>query len=111
MLLTNARAYTLASNSIGPVVDTLVVRDHQIAFAGRRADVNPAVGEAVLDLRGPAIVPGLVDAHAHLTGAAAWSREDEGEADCFASLSAHHSRASGRRTDSGHQQVFLNDAC
>jgi predicted amidohydrolase YtcJ len=100
MLLTNARAYTLASNSIGPVVDTLVVRDHQIAFAGRRADVNPAVGEAVLDLRGPAIVPGLVDAHAHLTGAAAWSREG-----------AHHSRASGRRTDSGHQQVFLNDAC
>jgi hypothetical protein len=78
MLLTNARVYTLASDSVGPVVDTLVIRDRRIAFAGRRADVNPAVGEAVLDLGGRAVVPGLVDAHAHLAGSARMVKRGRG---------------------------------
>ena len=64
MLLTNARAYTL--DATGRIADTLVVRDGRLVFAGRRADVNPGVGEAVHDLGGRAVLPGLVDAHGHL---------------------------------------------
>ena len=64
MLLTNGRIYTLDER--GAVVDTLVVREGRIAFAGRRADVNPAVGEETLDLGGRPVLPGLVDAHGHL---------------------------------------------
>ncbi len=64
MLLTNGRVYTL--DAADTVVDTLVVRDGRIAFAGRRQDVNPPAGEPVVDLRSRAVLPGLVDAHAHL---------------------------------------------
>jgi predicted amidohydrolase YtcJ len=64
MLLTKARIYTL--DAAGTVADTLVVRDGRIAFVGRRAEVNPAVGETVRDLGGRAVLPGLVDAHGHL---------------------------------------------
>jgi predicted amidohydrolase YtcJ len=64
MLLTNGRVYTLDAR--GSVVDTLVVRDGRIAFAGRRAEVNPAVAEEVVDLGGRAVLPGLVDGHGHL---------------------------------------------
>src|SRR5262249_2986568 len=38
----------------------------RIAFVGRRVDVNPGVGEAVHDLGGRAVLPGLGDAHGHL---------------------------------------------
>ena len=68
MLVTNGRIHTL--DETAAVVDTLVIRDGRIAFAGRRADVNPGVGESVLDLGGRAVLPGLVDAHAHLMGLA-----------------------------------------
>ena len=64
MLLTNGRIHTL--DAAGTVVDTLVVRDGRVRFAGRRQDVNPAAGEEKLDLRGRAVLPGLVDGHAHL---------------------------------------------
>ena len=64
MLLTNGRIYTLDAHDT--VVDTLVVREGRIAFAGCRADVNPAVAEETLDLGGRAVLPGLVDAHGHL---------------------------------------------
>jgi predicted amidohydrolase YtcJ len=47
-------------------VDTVVVREGRVAFAGRRGDVNAAPGEQELDLRGRPVLPGLVDAHAHL---------------------------------------------
>ena len=64
MLLTNGRIYTLDARDT--VVDTLGIREGRIAFAGRRADVNPAPGEATIDLEGRAVLPGLVDAHGHL---------------------------------------------
>jgi predicted amidohydrolase YtcJ len=64
MLLTNGRIYTLDARDT--VVDALVIREWRIAFAGRRADVNPAPGEATIDLEGRAVLPGLVDAHGHL---------------------------------------------
>src|SRR5262244_293666 len=63
-VLTNGRIYTL--DDAGAVVDTLVVRDGRIAFAGRRQDAAVPAGEPVLDLAGRAVLPGLVDAHGHL---------------------------------------------
>jgi predicted amidohydrolase YtcJ len=64
MLLTNGRIYTL--DEPNRVVDTLVIREGRIAFAGRRDEVNVPVSEPVIDLGGRAALPGLVDAHAHL---------------------------------------------
>ena len=64
MLLTNGRIHTM--DAVGTVVDSVVVRDGRVAFAGRRGDVNPAPGEATLDLRGRTVLPGLVDGHGHL---------------------------------------------
>ena len=37
-----------------------------MAFVGRRGEINAAPGEPVLDLEGRAVLPGLVDGHAHL---------------------------------------------
>ena len=64
MLLTNGRIYLM--DAWDTVVDTLVVRDGRVAFAGRRADVNVSAAEEVVDLGGRAVVPGLIDAHGHL---------------------------------------------
>jgi predicted amidohydrolase YtcJ len=64
MLLTNGRIHTL--DAAGTVVDTLLVREGRIAFAGRRGDVNAGAGEETIDLQGRAVLPGLVDAHGHL---------------------------------------------
>jgi predicted amidohydrolase YtcJ len=64
MLLTNGRIYTLDARNT--VVDTLVVRDGRIAFAGHRADVNVPGSEPVVDLGGRTVLPGLIDAHGHL---------------------------------------------
>jgi predicted amidohydrolase YtcJ len=64
VLLTNGRIYTL--DAADRVVDTLVVREGRVVFAGRRADVNPPAGEPAIDLGGRAVLPGLVDAHGHL---------------------------------------------
>lgn len=68
MLLTNGRIYLM--DRAHTVVDTLVVRDGRVAFAGRRADVNVPADEPMLDLEGRAVLPGLVDGHAHLTALA-----------------------------------------
>ena len=64
MLITGGRIYTLDARNT--VADSLVVRDGRVVFAGRCADVNLPAGERVLDLGGRAVVPGLVDGHAHL---------------------------------------------
>lgn len=68
MLLTNARVYTLDREN--RTADTVVIRDGRIAFAGRRQEVNPAVGEEIIDLEGKVLLPGFVDSHAHLIGLA-----------------------------------------
>jgi len=64
VLLTNGRIHLMDAAS--SVVDSLVIRDGRVAFAGRRADISPAVGEAVRDLGGRTVLPGLVDGHGHL---------------------------------------------
>jgi predicted amidohydrolase YtcJ len=64
MIFSNGRIYTLDARD--RVVDTLVVRDGRVAFAGRRRDVSAPAGEPEIDLGGRAALPGLVDAHGHL---------------------------------------------
>jgi predicted amidohydrolase YtcJ len=64
VLLTNGRIHTM--DPAGTVVDSLVVSDGRVVFAGRRGDINPAPGETTLDLGGRTVLPGLVDAHGHL---------------------------------------------
>src|SRR5262249_32246128 len=64
MILSNGRIYTLDARD--RIVDTLVVRDGRVAFAGRRGDVSVSAGEPQIDLGGRAVLPGLVDAHGHL---------------------------------------------
>jgi predicted amidohydrolase YtcJ len=64
VLLTNGRIHTM--DAAGSIVDSLVIRDGRVAFAGRRGDVNPAAREPTLDLGGRAVLPGLVDGHGHL---------------------------------------------
>src|SRR5262249_9740890 len=61
MLLTNGRIYLM--DAWDTVVDTLVVRDGRVAFAGRRGDINVSGAEETLDLGGRAGVPGVVGAH------------------------------------------------
>jgi len=63
-VLTNGRIHTLDAASA--VVDTLVVRDGRVAFAGRRGEVNVPAAEPLIDLGGRSVLPGLVDAHGHL---------------------------------------------
>src|SRR6267378_713334 len=50
MLLTNGRIYLM--DAWDTVVDTLVVRDGRVAFAGRRADVNVSGAAELVDLGG-----------------------------------------------------------
>ena len=64
MLLTNGRIYTLDARDA--VVEAIAIRDGRVAFAGRRAEINAAPGEEMIDLGGRPVLPGLVDAHAHL---------------------------------------------
>jgi len=64
MLLTNGRIHTM--DAAGSVVDSLVIREDRVMFAGRRGDINADPGEAMLDLGGRAVLPGLVDGHGHL---------------------------------------------
>jgi predicted amidohydrolase YtcJ len=64
MLLTNGRIHTM--DAAGSVVDSLVIRDGRVIFAGRRSDINTSSGEVMVDLGGRAVLPGLVDGHGHL---------------------------------------------
>jgi predicted amidohydrolase YtcJ len=64
VLLTNGRIYTL--DAVNAVVDTLVVRDGRVAFAGPRGEANVPASEPVVDLEGRTVLPGLIDAHGHL---------------------------------------------
>lgn len=50
MLLTGGRIYALDAG--GAVVDSLVVRDGRIVFAGSRRDINVPAGEQTIDLEG-----------------------------------------------------------
>ncbi|NBC17899.1 MAG: amidohydrolase family protein [Bacteroidetes bacterium] len=66
-VLHNARIYTV--NPDQPTAEALAVRGDRLLMVGSDADVLAAYPEADrLDAEGQTVVPGLIDAHAHLMG-------------------------------------------
>ncbi len=57
----------LSGDARSPVIDaeTLLVRDGVIAAVGRDADVPESEADRVIDARGCAVIPGLIDSHVH----------------------------------------------
>jgi len=68
LVLTNGRIYTV--DNARPVASALAARQERILFVGSDAEAKALAGPAtqVIDLRGATVVPGIVDAHAHLLG-------------------------------------------
>ena len=68
LIVTNARIYTVDESR--PVVSALAVRDGRVLFTGslREAMALRGTGTRVVDLGGRTVIPGMVDAHAHLLG-------------------------------------------
>ena len=68
LIVTNARIYTVDDSR--PVVAAMAVRDGRIAFTGSAREAMALKGSAtrVVDLGGRTVIPGMVDAHAHLLG-------------------------------------------
>jgi predicted amidohydrolase YtcJ len=66
LVLTGGRIYTL--DGARPVVSALAVRNGRVAFIGSDGEALLAGGPLarVIDLQGKTVVPGLIDAHAHL---------------------------------------------
>jgi predicted amidohydrolase YtcJ len=68
LVLTNGHIYTV--DNAHPRVSALAARGGRIVFVGSDAEAKALVGAStrVIDLHGATVVPGLIDAHAHLLG-------------------------------------------
>lgn len=68
MIVVNGRVYTVDDSR--PMVQAFAVRGGRIMFAGSDREVRSLAGPGtrVLDVGGATVVPGMVDAHAHLLG-------------------------------------------
>jgi predicted amidohydrolase YtcJ len=68
LVVLNARVYTADVNR--PVAEAFAVRGGRIAFVGSARGALALVGPRTerLDLAGRTVIPGMVDAHAHLLG-------------------------------------------
>ena len=68
LIVINARIYTVDDSR--PVVSAMAVRDGRVAFSGSVREAMSLKGATtrVVDLKGRTIIPGMVDAHAHLLG-------------------------------------------
>ena len=68
LLITSARIYTADVNR--PVAEAMAVRDGKVLFVGSRRGAEALAGPRTerLDLGGKTVIPGMVDAHAHLAG-------------------------------------------
>ncbi|MDQ6688893.1 MAG: amidohydrolase [Gemmatimonadota bacterium] len=66
LVLTNGRIYTVDNSR--PLVSALAVRGDRVLFAGSDAEAKVLAGPSarVIDLHGATVVPGFIDAHAHL---------------------------------------------
>jgi predicted amidohydrolase YtcJ len=65
-LLVNGRVLTM--DSVDSVQEAVAVRGQHIQALGRTAAVRALAGRStqVIDLQGKTIIPGIVDAHAHM---------------------------------------------
>jgi hypothetical protein len=68
LIVTNARIYTV--DDTRPVVEAFAVRGGRVAFVGdlRGALTLKGPQTRVLDLGGRTVIPGMVDAHGHVSG-------------------------------------------
>jgi hypothetical protein len=68
LIVTNARIHTADANR--PRAAALAVRGGRIVFVGNNAGAEAVAGPRTerLDLAGKTVIPGMVDAHAHLLG-------------------------------------------
>lgn len=68
LVLVNGKIYTV--DKAHPVVSALAVRGGRILFVGSDAQARSLsnASTTVIDLRGATVVPGFIDAHAHLLG-------------------------------------------
>jgi len=68
LVLTNGRIYTV--DNARPEASALAVRAGRVEFVGSDAEARVLAGSStvVIDLHGATVVPGIVDAHAHLLG-------------------------------------------
>lgn len=68
LVFTNGRIYTV--DNARPIVSALAVGSGRVLFVGSDAEARAlaAPSTRVIDLHGATVVPGIVDAHAHLLG-------------------------------------------
>ena len=68
LVVTNGRIYT--ADGARPVVDAMAIRGGRVVFVGDRAGALALTGTntRTLDLEGRTVIPGMTDAHAHVTG-------------------------------------------
>src|SRR3954468_18293952 len=66
LIVTNARIYTV--DDARPLAAALAVRDGRVQFIGSEREALTLRGPStrILDARGNTVLPGIVDAHAHL---------------------------------------------
>ncbi len=68
LVLTNGRIYTV--DIARPIASALAVRGDRVVFVGSDTEARALAGAAtrVIDLQGNTVIPGIIDAHAHLLG-------------------------------------------
>jgi predicted amidohydrolase YtcJ len=68
LVLTNGHIYTV--DNARPVVTALAIRGGRILFAGSDAEARVLASRStrLVDLHGATVLPGIIDAHAHLLG-------------------------------------------
>ena len=68
LVFVNGNVYT--ANDKSPHAEAVAVKGDRIVFVGANADAQKMVGSAtrVVDLKGSTVLPGMVDAHQHLSG-------------------------------------------
>jgi predicted amidohydrolase YtcJ len=68
LVITNGRIYTV--DNARPEASALAVRGGRVLFVGSDAEAKVLTGPStqVIDLHGATVIPGIIDAHAHLLG-------------------------------------------
>lgn len=68
LVVTNGRIYT--ADGARPLVDAMAIRGGRVVFVGDRLGARALIGAhtRTLDLQGRTVIPGMTDAHAHVTG-------------------------------------------
>lgn len=68
LVVTNGRIYT--ADGARAIVEAMAIRGGRVVFVGDRAGARALTGTSTrtLDLEGRTVIPGMTDAHAHVTG-------------------------------------------